>query len=126
MGLSIYCYKVEKVNDIESLDEDDCFFLNLEENKPLEIFKDFIFEKECTDIKTIEKCVYGKEIGYQRNGANLLFYLDGIWDSDCIVDRETLELHWKKYFSENEDYKKSFKENILDVFVEDECFVNYC
>jgi hypothetical protein len=126
MGLNIYCYKVEKVNNIESLNEDDCFFLNEKENKSLEIFTDFMFEKECTETKTIEKCVYGKKIGYQRKGANKLFYCDGIWDSVPIVDKKTLEFHWKKYFSKDDENKTAFKKNILNHFVEGECFVVYC
>jgi hypothetical protein len=77
-----------------------------------------------------------EEVGYQRKGANKKFYEDGIWDSPCVTDLNTLNEHWEKYFShktpdspggwgsgvefslEDDEMRSRFKENIIDKFVE--------
>lgn len=93
--------------------------------------------------KRIEKCISFEEVGYQRKGANSLFYEKGMWDSPCVLDKKTLMLHWKEYFSKstpeskggfgsqveyklaNKEMKKNFKENIINKFIEGETFVVY-
>jgi hypothetical protein len=99
--------------------------------------------KVTKTIKKIDKCIAVEEVGYQRKGANKKFYEDGMWDSPCTVDSETLDNHWKNYFSkqtpeskggwgsgveyvqDDEEMKRNFKENIIDKFVEGETFVIY-
>lgn len=71
----------------------------------------------------IERCITYKEIGYQSKGANDLFKDE---EQYVIVDLKTLEEHWVKYFSYNEDCKNNFKNNIIDKFIEGETFVEYC
>lgn len=72
-----------------------------------------VFEEDVYPTKiVIEKGFFvGKEVGYQRKGANKQFYDDGKWDDNTVViDRKTLLDDWKKYFSdENDSYygKKS-------------------
>jgi hypothetical protein len=84
-----------------------------------------------------------EEVGYQRKGANKRFYEDGMWDSPCVTDLNTLNEHWGKYFSyqtpeskggwgsgveytlEDSEMRSRFKENIIDKFVEGETFVIY-
>ena len=110
----------------------------------------FTYEVESGEKITLENppliskkeiCIAFEEVGYQRKGANKKFYEDGMWNSPCIVDKTTLLDHWKKYFSHNipqkddeikrpiylsdEEMKKSFKENIVDKFVEGQTFVIY-
>lgn len=108
-------------------------------------------DTENADIKTIEENTIvfeeaeyptkivmekgffvGKEVGYQRKGANKQFYDDGKWDDNTVViDRKTLLDDWEKYFSdENDAYygenaKQHFKENIIDNFVDGETIVCY-
>lgn len=93
-----------------------------------------VFEEAEYPTKiVIEKGFFvGKEVGYQRKGANKQFYDDGKWDDNTVViDRKTLLDDWKKYFSdENDSYygkraKQHFKENIIDHFVEGETIVCY-
>ena len=93
-----------------------------------------VFEEEVYPTKIVmEKGFFvGKEVGYQRKGANKQFYDDGKWDDNTVViDRKTLLDDWKKYFSdENDSYygkraKQHFKENIIDHFVEGETIVCY-
>lgn len=76
-----------------------------------------------TTIVKLEKSLQMEEVGYQRKGANKKFYEDKIWGKECVVDLNTLNEHWKLYFSDtNPDY---FKNNIIDNFVEGETFVMY-
>ena len=93
-----------------------------------------VFEEEVYPTKIVmEKGFFvGKEIGYQRKGANKQFYDDGKWDDNTVViDRKTLLDDWKKYFSDEDDTyygkraKQHFKENIIDHFVEGETIVCY-
>lgn len=90
-----------------------------------------------------ELCIAVYELGYQRKGANKLFYEKGIWDSPFILDSKTLKKHWKLYFSAktpdspggfascteydltNAEMKSNFKKNIIDKFVQGETFVVY-
>ena len=77
-------------------------------------------------IRKMDDCINYMEVGYQRKGANKLFYedrrLDNIW---CITTKDELIDHWEKYFSETEQLKKDFKESIIDRFIENETFVTY-
>lgn len=89
-------------------------------------------EKYPTKIVTEKGFFVGKEVGYQRKGANKRFYDDGKWESNTVViDRKTLLDDWEKYFSdENDAYyrkeaRKHFKENIIDNFVDGETIVCY-
>lgn len=93
-----------------------------------------VFEEEVYPTKIVMKKGFfvGKEVGYQRKGANKQFYDDGKWDDNTVViDRKTLLDDWEKYFSdENDAYygenaKQHFKENIIDHFVEGETIVCY-
>lgn len=99
--------------------------------------------KNPPTIKKKVKCIAVENVSYQRKGANRLFYEHDIWDSPCITDLKTLELHSGMYFSQftrctliektvqsyDEEYNEiihaNFKENILDKFVEGEMFVIY-
>lgn len=92
------------------------------------------FEEDVypTKIVTEKGFFVGKEVGYQRKGANKQFYDDGKWDDNTVViDRKTLLDDWEKYFSdENDSYygkraKQHFKENIIDHFVEGETIACY-
>jgi len=80
---------------------------------------------ESIDIKNppyfykTELCIDVEEVGYQRKGANSDFYEHDIWNSDCITKLEVLEEHAKKYFDD------SFRQNIIENFVEGETFVIY-
>lgn len=94
-------------------------------------------------FKKKEFCIAVEEVGYQRKGANKLFYENGMWDSPCVTKMETLVEHWEKYFSyqtpnseggwgsgveysqEDEEMKNNFKVNIVDKFVDGETFVTY-
>ena len=83
-------------------------------------------------IEDVEVWAYGREVGYQRKGANAQFYNDGKWDDNTIVSTmEMLLEDWKKYFSDPEDdyygvdSAKEFKENIIDNFEEGKTFVAY-
>lgn len=94
-------------------------------------------------VKKIDKSISCTEVGYQRKGANKQFYEDDMWDSPCVLLKETLLDHWKKYFSHqtpdsnggfgsgveydltNNEMKTRFKENIIDKFTENETFVIY-
>jgi len=73
-----------------------------------------------------ELCIFSEEIGYQRKGANKKFYDDGMWDGVDVVEKWVLLEHWNKYFSDTEDLRRSFKENIVDKFIEGSTFVCYC
>ena len=84
-------------------------------------------------IEDVEVWAYGREVGYQRKGANAQFYNDGKWDDNTIVStKEMLLEDWKKYFSDPDDTyygadsAKEFKENIIDNFEEGKTFVWYC
>ena len=84
-------------------------------------------------IEDVEVWAYGREVGYQRKGANAQFYNDGKWDDNTIVStKEMLLEDWKKYFSDPDDSyygadsAKEFKENIIDNFEEGKTFVWYC
>ena len=84
-------------------------------------------------IEDVEVWAYGREVGWQRKGANAQFYNDGKWDDNTIVStKEMLLEDWKKYFSDPDDsyYGKDaeshFKENIIDNFEEGKTFVWYC
>ena len=99
--------------------------------------------KNPPTLKKIERCVLGEEIGWQRKGANKLFYKESIWDTPAITRLDLLKDHWEKYFSfstpeseggfgsgvefdqPDDEMKKNFKMNILDKFVEGETFVIY-
>ena len=94
-------------------------------------------------ITKIDKCISVTEVGYQRKGANKKFYKEGMWDSPCVLIKDTLLEHWVKYFSyqtpesegvfgsgvefdlEDDEMKCRFKENIIDKFIENETFVLY-
>ena len=80
----------------------------------------------------VEVFAYGREVGYQRKGANTQFYNDGKWDANTIVSTKKMLLEdWKKYFSDPEDAyygvdsAKHFKEHIIDNFKEGKTFVAY-
>lgn len=80
----------------------------------------------------VEVWAYGKELGYQRKGANAQFYNDGKWDDNTIVSTKKMLLEdWRKYFSnKNDTYygadaKQHFKENIIDKFIPGKTFVAY-
>jgi hypothetical protein len=84
-------------------------------------------------IEDVEVWAYGREVGYQRKGANAQFYNDGKWDDNTIVStKEMLLEDWKKYFSDpddayyGKDAKEHFKTCIIDNFVEGKTFVWYC
>lgn len=90
-----------------------------------------------------ERSIETKEVGYQRKGANTLFYENNIWDSPCITSKDILLNHWETYFSkktpeskggwgsgveftlEDDEMKSNFKKNIIDNFIEGENFVVY-
>lgn len=90
-----------------------------------------------TTFDKVERCIAVQEVGYQRKGANKLFYDNNIWDSACVIDLKTLEEHNEKYFSPitramllekhltNSVDSNQFKTNIIDKFVEGEMFVIY-
>lgn len=80
----------------------------------------------------VEVWAYGKELGYQRKGANAQFYNDGKWDDNTIVSTKKMLLEdWRKYFSDKNDTyyganaKQHFKENIIDKFIPGKTFVAY-
>lgn len=77
-------------------------------------------------INRMEKSLVYEEVGYQRKGANKAFYddrrKDNIW---CVINKDELYSHWEKYFSDTEDMKQSFKESIIDKFIEGKTFVTY-
>ena len=84
-------------------------------------------------IEDVEVWAYGREVGYQRKGANAQFYEDGKWDDNTIVSTMKMLLEdWKKYFSDpNDSYygkksAKEFKKNIIKHFEEGKTFVWYC
>lgn len=63
-----------------------------------------------------------EQIGYQRKGANQLFYDEGRWGSKCIVKKSILKRDLKRYFHS----KEPFKSNIVDKFEPKNCYVTYC
>ena len=110
-----------------SIDTENADIKTIEENT-------IVFEEAEYPTKIVmEKGFFvGKEVGYQRKGANKQFYDDGKWDDNTVViDRKTLLDDWKKYFSDEDDAyygenaKQHFKENIIDHFVEGETIVCY-
>jgi hypothetical protein len=92
---------------------------------------------------TVERCLSLNEVGYQRKGANKRFYEDDVWNSPCVTDMKTLNLHWEKYFSaptpdskggwgsgveydkSAEEMRSDFGRNIVEKFKEGETFVMY-
>lgn len=95
-----------------------------------------------------EDWIIGECVGYQRKGANKLFYKneDGVnmWNHPPIVEKSVLIEHWEKYFShstpnapggfgDSVEYndpdsvmKQNFKRNIIDKFKEGDTYVIYC
>ena len=103
-----------------------------------------IYEVKNPPTKTVlEKVVYVVEVGYQRKGANKLFYEDDMWNSPAVTNKEELLAIWDKYFSgstprskggwgssveydlSDEDMRTRFKENIIDKFEQGETFVMF-
>lgn len=85
-----------------------------------------------TKMETVQVFVYGREVGYQRKGANAQFYEDGKWDDNTIVSTEEMLLEdWKKYFSDPDDpyygekAREAFHYNIIKHFREGKTFVWY-
>lgn len=83
-------------------------------------------------IEDVEVWAHGKEVGYQRKGANAQFYNDGKWDDNTIVSTMKMLLEdWRKYFSDpNDSYygkksAKAFRKNIIKHFKEGKTFVAY-
>lgn len=90
-----------------------------------------------------------EEVGWQRKGANSLFYEKNektgisMWDSEPVITKDLLLNHWEKYFSyrtpdspggfgsgvefnqADSEMKQNFKENIIDKFIEGDNFVIY-
>jgi hypothetical protein len=105
------------------------------------------WEKLITFFKE-EDIIIGQEVGWQRKGANSLFYQknengNSMWDSPPVVDRNILNEHWHKYFScstpqyeggfgygvefeqSDSEMKDNFEKNIINKFVEGDTFVIY-
>jgi len=99
-------------------------------------------------FKEQEDWIIGESIGWQRKGANSLFYTDdengdSMWSSPPIVEKSVLLEHWKKYFScstptapggfgsgvefeqSDSEMRENFKKNIVDKFIEGETYVIY-
>ena len=76
--------------------------------------------------KVVTKCIYYKEVGYQRKGLNSKFYED--FDNGKIEDLvwtlAELERYKKDYCDTDED-KQCFQENIINKFVEGKCVVEF-
>lgn len=87
--------------------------------------EDYIYHYERIPVYA-----HGKEIGYQRKGANAAFYDAGLWGSDVFTEAELLE-HWNKYFSDPNDEmygkcaRSHFAKHIIKNFKEGETFVSY-
>lgn len=112
-----------------------------ENNNKLYQFK----SKNVPTLVEPNKIVYYKEVGYQRKGANVRFYEDGIWESEnyCAVTQKELDEHKEKYFTKNdtlsqggwgssveydltdEEMKTRFEKNIYSKFKEGENFILY-
>ena len=99
-----------------------------DDDTTVRINNDEIVEK----IEPVAVWAYGREVGYQRKGANNRFYRDGKWDSNTIVSTKKMLLEdWKKYFSSKRDpmyganARQEFKKNIIDNFVPGKTFVCY-
>lgn len=118
-------------------DEDNIIYEYLDpNNEPFEIINPPIITVKDRGIRI-------QEINCQRKGANSLFYEDEMWSYPCITELSVLLEHWKKYFSKQTpdskggwgfktekdlpDFKMTmdFKKNIIDHFIEGECFVIY-
>lgn len=105
------------------------------------------WEKLITFFKE-EDIIIGQEVGWQRKGANSLFYQknesgNSMWDSPPVISLDVLKEHWNKYFScstplaeggfghgvefeqSDSEMRQNFKENIIDKFVESDTFVIY-
>lgn len=98
---------------------------------------------KCDLTYYTEYCIKAVEIGYQRKGANSLFYEEGMWGSHPIFDLETLKKHHERYFSyktpkskggwgsfteidiSDSEMKQEFYDNIVSNFIEGETFVVY-
>lgn len=97
-------------------------------------------------LKTIfkeEDWILAENIGWQRKGANTLFYEKDIWSHPPIVKESVLMEHFKLYFSHrtpqseggfgsgvefkqsDSEMAKNFTENIISKFKEGETFVVY-
>ena len=78
---------------------------------------------DCPLIRENKDFIYAEEIGWQRNGANKKFYKEmpenGIYH---IRTKEEAEYHLERYFYKS---RKNFKENIIDRFIDGECFIEY-
>ncbi len=91
------------------------------------------YDEVVTVVKPCPIFIRGRELGYQRKGANGQFYDDGMWDPNKIVTTKKVLLeHWRKYFSDNtneyygKETKAHFKEHIIDKFVPGKSYVIYC
>jgi len=106
-------------------------------------------EKLLLRKKVTYDMIFFEEVGYQRKGANAVFYSDGMWDSPFVTEYSEVLYHWKKYFSgdtkkekdelkpafltglgtelalDADENRNRFKENILDKFVEGKTVVGY-
>lgn len=94
--------------------------------------------KRSCPVKTVEHPVlYLQEKGYQRKGANQLFYDEGNWDTGgYITTLKECEEHYLRYFAPpwiqqptlpvDKDYFDYFKENILKKFIDGENVLLYC
>lgn len=102
----------------------------------------YIFDK--SDLSWYDEYhIKVKEIGYQRKGANQLFYEEGMWSSPPVFDLETLNKHHERYFSHetpespggwgsfteydipDDERMQEFHNNIVSKFIEGETFVVY-
>jgi len=113
---------------LESIAGDDTDGPDLNDTNRIRINNDEIVPK----TELVEVWAYGKELGYQRKGANAQFYNDGKWDDNTIVSTKKMLLEdWRKYFSDKNDTyyganaKQHFKENIIDNFIPGKTFVAY-
>ena len=105
------------------------------------------WKKLITFLKE-EDIIIGQEVGWQRKGANSIFYQknesgNSMWASPPVISSDVLTEHWNKYFScstpraegefgysvefeqPDSEMRQNFKENIIDKFVEGDTFVLY-
>jgi len=109
-----------EVEDDENSSMGVIFFLEGEKKTRFIKLEDIVrFDKEVTMI-------HYESVGYQRKGANKLFYDNKEWDEGgCITTLEKLNEHWDKYFSSDNEDRNNFKRNIINKFIEGETFVIY-
>lgn len=116
IGITEDCYNLLSFNCING--ESTFEFQNFNDKQIVTIKASDIPLREKND-----KVIYIQEIGYQRKGLNDLFYEKYTKDDYFVFTKNRLKFIYDNFVEE--EYKKHFKEAILDKFEEGKTFVTF-